>query len=75
MSEGENPPAIDKEYVRLWLGEHGYKGEGEPPVLPVSVRCEAARRYVEVFEQITGRSFEANTELPEPRIRRSLGLS
>ena len=75
MSAGENPPAIDKEYVRLWLGERGYKGDGEPPDLPVEVRCEAARRYIEVFEQITGRSFEANTEAPEARIQANLGLS
>jgi phosphoribosylaminoimidazole-succinocarboxamide synthase len=75
MSAGENPPAIDKEYVRLWLGEQGYKGEGEAPALTVPVRCEAARRYIEVFEQVTGQSFEANTELPEPRIRRNLGIA
>ena len=23
MSEGRNPDAIDKEYIRLWLGERG----------------------------------------------------
>ena len=74
MSAGENPPALDKEYVRLWLGEHGYKGDGPPPALPTHVRCEAARRYIEAFEQVTGQPFEANTEPPEARIRRNLGL-
>ena len=75
MSAGENPPALDKEYVRLWLGEHGYKGDGPPPALPTHVRCEAARRYIEAFEQVTGQPFEANTEPPKARIRRNLGLS
>jgi phosphoribosylaminoimidazole-succinocarboxamide synthase len=75
MSRGESPPAIDKEYVRLWLGEQGYQGDGEPPVLPVAVRCEAARRYVEVFEQVTGRRFEPDVEEPLGRIERNLGIA
>lgn len=74
MSKGENPQAIDKEYVRLWLGEQGYRGEGTPPALPDPVRCEAARRYVSVYEQLTGLTFEPNTEEPVARIRANLGL-
>ena len=74
MSAGESPPALDKEFVRLWLGEQGYKGDGTPPALSTEVRCEAARRYIETFEQVTGQPFEANTEPPNERIRRNLGL-
>jgi phosphoribosylaminoimidazole-succinocarboxamide synthase len=74
MSLGRSPEALDKEYVRRWLGEQGYKGEGRIPEIPVDVRCEAARRYIEAFEQITGRDFEPNTEDPLPRIRRNLGI-
>ncbi len=75
MSAGESPPALDKEFVRLWLGEQGYKGDGTPPALSTEVRCEAARRYIETFEQVTGQPFEANTEPPNERIRRNLGLA
>jgi len=74
MSAGRDPKALDKEYVRTWLREQGYAGEGPIPEIPVDVRCEAARRYIETFEQITGRSFTPDTESPEPRIRRNLGL-
>jgi len=74
MSEGKSPEALDKEYVRRWLGEQGYKGEGPIPEIPVDVRSEAARRYIEAFEQISGRDFEPDTEDPLPRIRRNLGL-
>lgn len=74
LSAGESPPAIDKEYVRLWLGEQGYKGEGPPPELPVEVRVEAASRYIAAFEQVSGTPFVPDLEAPEPRIRRSLGL-
>ncbi|MEM7408646.1 MAG: phosphoribosylaminoimidazolesuccinocarboxamide synthase [Myxococcota bacterium] len=75
LSDGRAPDALDKEYVRRWLGERGYRGDGTPPELPVDVRCEASRRYIEAFEQITGSDFEPDTEAPEIRIRRNLGLA
>jgi phosphoribosylaminoimidazole-succinocarboxamide synthase len=74
MSEGRDPEALDKEYVRRWLGEHGYKGEGPIPEIPVDVRCEAARRYIEAFERISGSSFVPNLEPPAERIRAHLGI-
>lgn len=75
MSDSRAPHALDKEYVRLWLGEQGYKGIGTPPELPVEVRCEAARRYIKSFELISGKAFEPNLEEPLARIQRNLGLS
>ncbi len=69
---GSDPMALDKEYVRRWLIEHGYAGDGPPPALPDSVRCEAARRYVEAFETLTRRAFEPSVEQPIPRIERNL---
>ncbi len=74
LSRGESPPAIDKEYVRLWLGEQGYKGEGTPPALPIEVRVTAAERYIAAFEQVSGRPFTADLEPPEPRIKRNLAI-
>ena len=73
LREGRDPEALDKEYVRRWLGEQGYRGDGPPPALPVEVRCEAARRYIEAYEQITGRAFEPNLEPIRERLRRNLG--
>jgi phosphoribosylaminoimidazole-succinocarboxamide synthase len=74
MREGLDPEALDKEYVRRWLREQGYAGNGPPPTLPDPVRCEAARRYIEAYEQVTGLAFVPDTEDPLPRIRRNLGL-
>lgn len=74
LAEGGSPAAIDKEYVRLWLAEQGYKGEGKPPELPVEVRVEAATRYIDAFEQVTGSAFVPDLEEPTARIRRNLGL-
>jgi phosphoribosylaminoimidazole-succinocarboxamide synthase len=75
MSEGRDPEALDKEYVRRWLGDQGYKGEGPIPEIPVDVRVEAARRYIEAYEQISAREFQPNTEDPLPRIRRNRGIA
>jgi len=74
MARGEDPPALDKEYVRRWLADRGYRGDGPPPELPAAVRCEAARRYIEAYEQVTGLAFEPDLEPPAERVRRSLGL-
>jgi phosphoribosylaminoimidazole-succinocarboxamide synthase len=74
LTAGESPAAIDKEYVRLWLGEQGYKGEGTPPPLPLGVRVTAAERYIAAFEQVSGQTFHGDFEAPIPRIERNLGI-
>ena len=74
MSKGQDPPALDKEYVRRWLADQGYRGDGEQPELTLAVRCEAARRYIEAYERVTGLSFEPDLDPPAERVPRNLGL-
>ena len=75
LASGQEPRSLDKEYVRRWLAEEaGYRGDGPPPVLPDKVRVEAARRYIETFEIITGRSFVPDTAPPAPRIAGKLAI-
>jgi len=74
LTAGEDPRALDKEYLRAWLVERGWRGEGPPPSLPVEVRCEAARRYVETYERVTGQRFVPDLEPPLARLRRNLGI-
>ena len=75
LSKGRDPQALDKEYVRTWLRDHGYRGEGPVPEIPVDVRCEAARRYIEAYEQISDQAFVPDVEDPKTRIPRNLGLA
>ncbi len=70
--QGKEQRKLDKEYVREWLAAQGFRGEGTPPPIPDEVRIEAARRYIEVYEIVTGRSFEISEEPPVERIRRNL---
>lgn len=74
MEAGDDPRSIDKEYVRRWLVERGFAGQGDPPPLPDEVRMEAARRYIEAYEQLTGRPFEPDLRPPVERLRERLGL-
>ncbi len=67
-ARGEEPESFDKEYVRRWLAAQGFTGDGDVPAMPDAVRIEAARRYVEAFERITGRPFVADLRPPAPRL-------
>ena len=75
FAAGEEPESFDKEYVRRWLASVSYKGDGPPPPIPDEVRVEAARRYVQAYEQVTGKEFTPNQEEPRARMRRNLGLA
>ena len=75
LARGEEPRGLDKEYVRKWLvSERNYKGDGPPPALTDEVRVEAARRYIQIYELITGRTFVPDTSEPLPRIAKNLGI-
>jgi phosphoribosylaminoimidazole-succinocarboxamide synthase len=68
MAAGADPRALDKEYVRTWLVAQGFTGDGTPPALPDEVRIEAAQRYIEIYERMTGRSFEPDLAPPIERL-------
>jgi len=55
---GKDQRKLDKEYVREWLVEQGFRGDGKPPVLTEEVRIEAARRYIQAYELVTGCEFK-----------------
>lgn len=74
MARGEDPRSLDKEFLRRWLVAQGFRGEGRPPVLPDDIRVEAARRYIEVCELLTGQTFLPDDAPPIPRLRRNLSV-
>jgi phosphoribosylaminoimidazole-succinocarboxamide synthase len=74
FAKGEDPKSFDKEYVRRWLVSQGFKGDGPIPHIPDDVRVEAAARYIQACETIRGDAFVPNTEPPQARLRKNLGL-
>jgi phosphoribosylaminoimidazole-succinocarboxamide synthase len=57
---GQEQQMLDKENIRQWLiKEHGFSGHGKPPALTDDVRVMLARKYIEVFELLTGETFQS----------------
>ena len=77
LAEGQEPRSLDKEYVRRWMAEtHGYRGQGPPPELPDEIRVEAANRYLEIYELMTGKEFVPERSADTcARIAKNLGVS
>jgi len=69
---GKDPEKLDKEYVRQYLADKDFIGEGDIPEIPDDVKVEAAKRYIKAYEMITGKEFEAKNEDVLERIRDKL---
>jgi phosphoribosylaminoimidazole-succinocarboxamide synthase len=75
LAAGETQEQLSKEFVREWLMDHGFQGqEGQTlPDLPDDFRVTVAERYIELFETVTGASFDPDLHPdPESRIRQAL---
>lgn len=71
QQKGENQKQLSKEFVRQWLIENGFQGlEGQTmPVMPEAFVQTVTDRYIELYEAITGKTFEkADTSNIEERI-------
>ncbi len=59
FNKGEEPEYFDKEFLRLW-----FKDNCDPykdivlPEAPAELVAELSRRYIEIYEMITGKTFE-----------------
>lgn len=60
QEKGEKQMQLSKEFVREWLMKNGFQGkEGQVmPEMPDSFVESITDRYVELYERITGKSFE-----------------
>ena len=72
FAAGKPQRKLDKEYVRTWLADQGFRGDGEPPALTDEVRIEAAKRYIRAYEMITGKEFVVDDEPVQERVARTL---
>lgn len=73
--QGLEPENIDKEFLRLWFIEHcdPYKDEHLPEA-PRELIITLASRYIQLYEMITGKSFEfPETAIPpQERIEKNI---
>lgn len=65
FEKGENQKKVDKEYLRQWLMDRGFIGDGIAPEITSSMRVEIALKYIEAYELITGEKFIPSDLTPE----------
>jgi len=60
QQKGEPQKQLSKEFVRKWLIENGFQGkDGQTvPLMTPEIVQSISDRYIELFEQITGKTFE-----------------
>ena len=75
QDKGEPQKQLSKEFVRRWLIENGFQGkEGQviPNMSDQKIR-EISERYIELYENITGKTFEkSDTSNIEERIQKNV---
>ena len=70
----QGPEHFDKEYLRQWFAEQGYRGDGDPPQMSDEFVAEVAARYIAAFERLTGEPFAPGEQPIAERISRRLAL-
>jgi phosphoribosylaminoimidazole-succinocarboxamide synthase len=71
-AQGREPENFDKEFLRKWFVECGYRGEGTPPTMPDGFIAQVAERYIAAYERLTGKTFEPGEQPATERIKHSL---
>jgi len=65
---GKDQRALDKEPLREWFVERGFRGDGPAPPMPDEVRVATASRYIALAEEITQQPFEATPQTARDRV-------
>ena len=64
QEKGEPQRQLSKEFVREWLMDQGFQGKDgqKMPVMPDEFVMEISERYIQLYELITGLSFQKQEE-------------
>ncbi len=75
QQKGEKQKQLSKEFVREWLMENNFQGlEGQTmPFMPDDFVDLVSKRYIELFEKVTGQKFEGQiSENPQKRVEENI---
>jgi phosphoribosylaminoimidazole-succinocarboxamide synthase len=75
FAAGEPPEPLDKDFLRRWVIARCDPYRDPIPPIPRDVILEAARRYIEAFETLTGREFVMPPSDPPAMARIRANLS
>ncbi len=64
FQKGEEQKQLSKEFVRQWLIQNGFQGRAEDtiPEMTDEYCLSVSKRYIELYEQVTGKQFIPATE-------------
>jgi phosphoribosylaminoimidazole-succinocarboxamide synthase len=68
LAEGSEPESFDKEFLRLWYADRGYRGDGEPPAATEDLIVQVSQRYISLYERLAEQAFEPGAYPAGPRI-------
>ncbi len=72
FKKGQEPENFDKEFLRIWYAKRGYKGDGKLPKMPAEFMAQVSKRYILIYEKITGKKFKAFDYPIDKRIKDNL---
>ena len=58
LSQGKEPASLDKEFLRLWVNGRCDPYKDPIPEIPPETLMEFSAKYVQLFEQVTGQTFD-----------------
>jgi len=58
LAEGKEPESLDKEFLRLWIAARCDPYKDPIPEIPAETLIEFSTKYIQLYEQITGRKFQ-----------------
>lgn len=61
FEKGIEPESYDKEPLRIWFKDQGYKGEDKPPKMPPEFIAKMSKLYIGIYEKITAKLFKPDT--------------
>lgn len=71
---GTEPENFDKEFLRKWFAEQGYRGDGIAPQMPADFIAKVAARYIAAYEKLTGETFVPGAQPAAERILKQLAV-
>ena len=68
MATGREPENLDKELARLWYGTQRYRGQNPLPPMSDDLIVSISQAYQQVYERITGETFQPASYPAQDRI-------
>lgn len=77
MASSDNPESLDKEFLRLWITDRCDPYKDDIPDIPADTLMAFSGKYVKLYEQVTGQTFQkppADQNVRD-RVRQSLAAA